>query len=124
MPDDLNAMTLARDAENVHECGKCKSDDAKCYDDDSCEDTKTVYFDISVPYTIKPYAIPGKPKVTCVDCKVLAHGQEECHDNCDTFEYTCTQKICVELPVKFGAMTCICDTCVKEDNDDQREGER
>lgn len=94
----------------------------KCFDDECCEDKKAAYFTVSVPYTIKPYAIPGKPEVECVGREVITHGHMDCKDKCEVFKFTCSQKICVKLPVKFGAITCVDDTCVEED-DDQGEDE-
>jgi len=104
------------------------SDEQKCYDDHTCEKSGSKTFDVSVPVSIKPTAIPQKPEVTCLGDPKIYSGRKRCDNNHESFEFTIAQKMRVKTPVDFGVETCFDKTCVEEigagnntNDDDQGE---
>jgi hypothetical protein len=89
---------------------KCNND-TDCYDIQSCERTVTRHYDISVPVTVTPYATPEKPDVSCMSDITITCGHTPCDNPNNTFGFTVTQKIMVEIPIKFGAEVCYGKAC-------------
>jgi len=80
-------------------------DDDK-YDKRTCEKSICRSFDVSVPVTISPFAMPKKPNVKCLRKIDITPGHDYCkrRDNC--FKFTITQQMNIDIPVKFGAEVC------------------
>ena len=90
-----------------NDCG-CKED---CYDIQPCEKNVSRTYDINVPVTVKPYATAGKPEVKCAgECEVCC-GHKRCGNPDSDFEFTLTQKITIDIPIKCGAEICYGKTC-------------
>ena len=99
------------------------NDDQKCYDDHTCEKSGSKTFDVSVPVSIKPTAIPQKPEVNCLGEAKIYPGRKRCNNNHDSFEFTIAQKMRVKTPVDFGVETCFDKTCVEEIGAGNDQGE-
>lgn len=79
------------------ECGDRMRPDGACVD--VFHQTHT----ISVPVEVSPYAKVGTTSTVCCGSAVITPGhicQGECNYTC---EFTITRKICVEIPIEFGA---------------------
>jgi len=85
-------------------------DDDKMDNLSSCEKTVCRSFDVSVPVTVTPFAKPRKPNVKCVETEITP-GHNRCKSKDNSFKFTITQKINVEIPVKFGAEVCYGEAC-------------
>ena len=97
-------MTLS-----MNECG-CPED---CYDIQSCNEKVFRSFDISVPVTVTPYAVPEKPDVKCTGKITVTCGHKFCENPDNMFVFTITQGIDITIPVKFGAEVCYGKTCAE-----------
>ena len=97
-----------------HDLHEHKPDDKKCFEEQACERFTTKAFDVSVPVTIKPFAIPHKPEVSCSGNVKVCPGIEPCHNRRTSFDFTITQKVNVKIPVEFGVRTCFGETCLEE----------
>ena len=98
------------------------SHEKKCFKDQLCKKFSYNVYDVSVPVTIKPFAKPHKPEVSCIgDAKVYPH-IKHCGCEHDSFDLTITQKIFVKTPVQFGVKTCYGKSCVEEGEDESFYG--
>jgi len=79
-------------------------------DNPSCEKTVCRSFDVFVPVTVTPFAKPRKPNVRCLETKITP-GHKCCKSRDNRFKFTITQKINVDIPVKFGAEVCFDEAC-------------
>ena len=87
-----------------------------CFEAEACERSVCRSFDISVPVTITPLAIPDTPEIRC-SCEIeVSPGHSPCENESDdnNFKFTITQKIYVDIPIKFGAEVCYDETCAVE----------
>ena len=91
------------------DCG-CIDD---CYDIQSCEKTINRAFNTSVPVTFTPYATAEKPDVNCSGEIVVVSGHKRCEHPENVFEFTVTQKISIDIPIRFGAEVCYGKTCTE-----------
>jgi hypothetical protein len=70
----------------------------------SCSDKGEQMAEVCLPISVKPFANVGKIVVKCCGKAIIVPGTNICKGtpdgNCD---FTITQKICVEVPVEFGA---------------------
>lgn len=89
----------------------CGSDRDACHEIRAFEKTVVRPYDISRPVTVRPSASPGRPGVVCGENTTISCGITSCDNPNNTFEFTATQKICVELPVSFGAKVCYGKMC-------------
>lgn len=96
-------MTEAAE-EEVHSCD---------YDDKSKEPPvacSNVFYQtdlVSVPVKVKPFAKAGPSTIVCCGSPVITPGNA-CQGETDKIcEFTITQKICVKLPLRFGATVSI-----------------
>ena len=76
-----------------------------------CEKTVCRAFEVSVPVTIIPFAEPRKPKVKCLREIEITPGHIRCKSKDNRFKFTVTQKINVDIPIKFGAEVCYDEAC-------------
>lgn len=61
--------------------------------------------ELCVPISIHPFANVGIITTKCCDRAVITHG-ETCEGTVDGYcNFTIKQKICVEIPIEFGAKT-------------------
>ena len=97
-----------------HEPCDPKSGDKKCFEEQACERFTTKTFDVSVPVSIRPFAIPHKPEVSCSGNVRVCPGIEPCDHRRESFDFTITQKVNVKIPVEFGVKTCFGKTCAEE----------
>ena len=69
---------------------------------------------VCAPVEVKPFAIPGATRTTCCGKPVIKPGKATCHgDRNGSCFFTISQKLCIEVPVEFGANTVVGDTFVK-----------
>jgi hypothetical protein len=63
---------------------------------------------VCVPVTVVPFAEAGKPKTTCCGDPIIMPGKDTCCGRPNgTCSFTISQRICVEVPVIFGAKTVV-----------------
>jgi len=86
-------------------------------DEGHCEQEFCRMYDVSLPITVIPFATPEIPDITCVGELDVMIGHRPCPSDETEFEYTLSQKIKVELPVRFGAQVCLDETCVIDDGE-------
>jgi len=77
----------------------------------SCEKIAHQETKVTLPLTIEPFAITGKIRTKCHGAPTISISPcSECKDVC---HYLVTQEICIEFPIKFGAVTEIKDIHVE-----------
>ena len=73
---------------------------------DACPTTARQEVDVCVPITITPYATVGDAMITCCGDPVITGGTAACSGipggSCS---FTVSQRVCVSIPVQFGAST-------------------
>lgn len=86
----------------------------------NCNKTVHQKAKITLPISIEPYVIAGKIKTKCCGMpRVTIDPLGDCKDSC---HYLITQEICIDIPLKFGAVTetretfIECDLPVIDDN--------
>jgi len=89
-------------------------DDPECVEGEPCEKTAEKILEVSVPISVKPFAKPHKPEVSCIGNVEIHPGIKPCPNKSDRFDFTVSQKIKVKTPVEFGAETCFDKMCVEE----------
>jgi hypothetical protein len=109
MSQNIVTYTNANDDED---CG-C-NEDKKCFDIQSCSKTISRSFDVSVPVTITPSAVPERPDAKCAGNAEVTAGIRRCDRDNNSVSFTITQRINVDIPIKFGAEICYEPTCVRE----------
>jgi len=80
----------------------------------SCVNAHCKLYDVSVPITITPFAMPERPEITCEGEMVSTPGHIPCESEIKSFEFTLTQRIKIDIPVKFGAEVCFDDVCAED----------
>jgi len=103
---------------------KCKEQyerDDNCFIQ-SCLNSVCRSFDISVPITVTPFAVPGKP--TAKSAGEYEVNPCVCDNENDCLKFTITQKMNVDIPVLFGAEICFDKACAKDNGecDDEDNG--
>lgn len=69
----------------------------------NCEKVVHQKAKINLPVSIEPYVISGKIKTKCCGVPTVTIDPYcDCKDCC---HYLITQKICIDIPLKFGAIT-------------------
>jgi len=94
------------------DCG-C-GDERNCHDIQSCRKSVCKSFDVSVPVTVTPFAVPEKPDVKCAGEITISPGHKCCESDSNSFEFTITQRVYADIPIKFGAVICYDETCAVE----------
>ena len=92
-----------------HEC-----EDRDCYDIAACDRNARRSFEVSLPITITPYALPGEPDACCGGEARIRRGHIRCDRRSKSHEFTVSQIINVEIPIEFGAKICYEDYCSEE----------
>lgn len=73
-----------------------------CEENEACE---SVFFQketVCVPVKVTPFAKPGMAKAVCCGEPIVKNGGQ-CPGNQISCSFTITQKLCVEIPISFGA---------------------
>lgn len=81
--------------------------------DKACPASGYQLANVCVPVTIIPFAEAKKPIANCIGDPVVTPGKDACcghHNGCCSF--TISQRICVEVPVIFGAKAVVGETIV------------
>lgn len=74
-----------------------------CGEEESCE---SVFFQtetVCVPVKVTPFAEPGEAKATCCGEPIIKN-EEHCPNGRKSCTFTITQKLCIEIPISFGAV--------------------
>ena len=60
--------------------------------------------EVCVPVSVKPFAEVGKINIICCEKPLITSDSEECRGEQEkTCDFTIKQKICIEVPIEFGA---------------------
>ena len=89
-------------------------EDNDCYDITACDRSARRTFEVSLPITITPYALPCEPDACCGGEARIRRGHNRCDSRSNSHEYTVSQIIHVEIPIEFGAKICYEDCCSEE----------
>lgn len=73
-----------------------------CGESESCDSTFFQTETVCVPVTVTPFANPGMAKATCCGDPVVT-SQSSCPGTRTSCTFTITQKLCIEIPISFGA---------------------
>ena len=69
--------------------------------------------DVCVPVTVSPYATAGTTTTHCCGDPIVVSGKNTCAGRKgDVCVFTVTQRVCVEVPVAFGATATVGDAYV------------
>ena len=90
------------------------SDKENCFYDLTDEKLGYKVFDLFVPVSVKPFAVTDKPEVRCLGDLEIYPGSLPCNRKLESFDFTMTQKISVQTPVKYGMKTCYGNLCGEE----------
>ena len=71
-------------------------------------------FDISVPVTVTPFAVPGEPETKCAEGYEVNPVNEQNEDGKDVYKFTVTQKMNINIPMLFGVEICFDKTCAED----------
>ena len=74
-----------------------------CGGNSSCESTFYQQETVCVPVKVTPFAKPGTAKTVCCGKAVVSPGAQ-CPGSQTSCSFTVTQKLCVEIPISFGAV--------------------
>lgn len=58
---------------------------------------------VCVPVSIRPYATPGEAIATCCGDPIVESGSTTCPGTTGSCYFTVTQRLCIEIPIAFGA---------------------
>jgi len=92
-----------------HEC-----EDSDCYDIKACDRNVRKSFEVSLPITITPFALSGEPDACCRGDAKIRRGHKQCDGRRESYEFTISQIIDIEVPIEFGAKICYEDYCSEE----------
>ena len=71
---------------------------------ETCPATGYQMADVCVPVSVEPFAKAGKPVIYCYGEPTVCSGHHKCKGKpCEKCEFTISQKVCVKVPVDFGA---------------------
>ena len=60
---------------------------------------------VCIPVAVTPFAVPGPTRTICCGDPVIVPGARQCPAGARSCFFTVTQRICVEVPIAFGAST-------------------
>ena len=69
---------------------------------ESCESVFSQTETVCVPVTVTPFANPGIAKATCKGKPEISN--KPCKGSRTSCSFTISQKLCIEIPVSFGAV--------------------
>jgi len=114
--NERNTITNKGEIDLPHEHRHHKHENNDCYDIKACDRNARRSFEVSLPITITPYAIPSEPGACCGSDARIRHGHKKCDYRNKSHEFTVSQIINVEIPIEFGAKICYEDYCSEERN--------
>jgi len=105
-----------KNQERVDEkCEEHENDD--CFDIQSCIKSLCRSVGISVPVTVTPFAVPGRPTAKCAG-EYKVNPCNTWHDSgSNSLKFTVTQKLNVNIPVLFGAEICFDKACAVDNGE-------
>lgn len=74
-----------------------------CGEESPCQSTFFQNETVCVPVTVTPFATPGEAKANCCGSPVV-HPGGQCPGNQTSCSFTITQRLCIEIPITFGAV--------------------
>lgn len=74
-----------------------------CGGEESCESTFFQQETVCVPVTVKPFANPGMATVVCCGNPEI-NMRDACPGSKTECKFTVTQRLCIEIPIAFGAV--------------------
>ena len=90
-----------------------KRDEDDCVTIRACDRNVRKSYEVSLPVTITPFAIPCEPSACCGGGARVRNGHR-CDNKGRCHEFTISQIINVDIPVEFGARICYKDCCSEE----------
>lgn len=69
-----------------------------------CEKTFFQVENVCVPVTITPFATPGEATATCCGETIVNQNTTQCPGTRTSCTFTVTQRLCIEIPITFGAV--------------------
>lgn len=69
-----------------------------------CESTFFQTETVCVPVTVTPFATPGEAKASCCGKPIIGQGSTQCPGNQTSCSFTIKQRLCIEIPISFGAV--------------------
>lgn len=100
----------------MSECTNCSNGTNRTLPDtehQTCPATGYQQVSICVPVTVTPFAQARKTKTKCCGEPTVVAGDKPCSGKKNgTCTFTISQRICVEVPVDFGATATVGDTYV------------
>jgi len=100
-----------------------KRDDDDCHDSKACDRSVSRAYEVSLPITVTPFAVPSEPGACCGGRVRVTQGHRRCGRNSNSHEFTVSQIINVEIPIEFGAVICYEDCC-SEEHGRRRDGDQ
>ena len=80
---------------------------------ETCPTTGYQTANVCVPVSVKPFAKPGKPVTYCCGDPVVCSEITKCPGSTNArCDFTISQKLCIKVPVEFGAYTSIGETYI------------
>lgn len=76
-----------------------------CEESHMCQTSTYQSATVCVPVTVTPFVLPGPTRTICCGDPVIAPGEKICPPGARSCFFTISQRICVEVPVAFGAAT-------------------
>ena len=113
--NDRQNTDCNRQDNDKHEDNNCDQDSGERYDIQCCEKHEHKEYEVYTPVSIKPYVHLYRPEAKCVGEMKAEPGCKRCKDGCKEFEFTLEQKLCVEIPVKYGVKVHYYQSCVEEE---------
>ncbi|MEG0369998.1 MAG: hypothetical protein RR593_08360 [Hungatella sp.] len=92
----------------AHEQESCTCPEAQV----TCTGVSAYYADLSVPIKIRPYAIVGNLETVCCGDPIISCRTGQGNNGSCGCEITITQTICIRIPVEYGTLADIGDTCI------------
>jgi len=91
-----------------------KRDDDDCQDINACGRSVTRAYEVSLPVTVTPFALPIEPDACCGGRVKVTPGHRRCNRQSNSHEFTISQIVNVEIPLEFGATICYEEVCSEE----------
>lgn len=76
-----------------------------CQESQFCETVTYQPATVCVPVTVTPFVIPGPTRTICCGDPLILPGATSCPAGARSCFFTVTQRMCVEVPIAFGAST-------------------
>jgi len=119
--EEQNRMTIDAPA-NCADAALQKIEDAyheggEWYDVHCCDKYEHEEYEVYSPISVKPYVHMCKPEAKCDGDMKVVPGHKDCKKDCSEYNYTLEQKLCVNIPVKYGVIVHYYKPCTQEDKE-------